>query len=80
MSRWRPNIAQGLSHRLPASGRVHLSVYDVLGRGVAILVDGVQHAGKHASVFDGTSLPCRTYLYRLEAAGQVRTGLMTLMK
>ena len=69
-----------IEYALPASGPVHLSVYDVLGREVAILVDGVQHTGKHTSVFDGTSLPSGTYLYRLEATGQVRTGPMTLMK
>ncbi len=69
-----------IEYALPASGHVHLSVYDVLGREVATLVDGVQHGGKHTSVFDATSLPSGTYLYRLEASGQVRTGLMTLMK
>ncbi len=69
-----------IEYALPASGPVRLSVYDMLGREVAILVDGVQHAGKHASVFDGTSLPSGTYVYRLEAAGQARTGLMTFMK
>ncbi len=69
-----------IEYALPAPGHVHLSVYDVLGREVAILVDGVQHAGKHASVFDGTSLPSGTWFYRLETAGQVRTGLMTLMR
>ena len=72
--------ATTIEYALPASGHVHLSVYDVLGREVAILVDGVQHAGKHASVFDGTSLPSGTWFYRLETAGQVRTGLMTLMR
>ena len=69
-----------IEYVLLASGHVHLSVYDVLGREVATLVDGVQHAGKHAAVFDGASLTSGTYLYRLEASGQVRTGPMTLMK
>ena len=72
--------ATTIEYALPSSGHVHLSVYDMLGRAVAILVDGVQHAGKHASVFDGASLTSGTYLYRLEASGQVRTGLMTLMR
>ena len=69
-----------IEYALPTSGQAHLSVYDMLGREIAILVDGVQHAGKHASVFDGASLPSGTYLYRLEASGQTRTRLMTLMK
>ena len=72
--------ATTIEYALPASGHVHLSIYDVLGREVATLVDDIRHTGRHAAVFDGASLPSGTYLYRLEAAGQVRTGLMTLMK
>ncbi len=72
--------ATTIEYALPVSGQVRLSVYDMLGREVVILVDSVQHAGKHAAVFDGTSLPSGTWLYRLEAEGQARTGLMTLMK
>ena len=69
-----------IAYALPASARVRLSVYDMLGREVATLVDGVQHAGRHAVVFDAMSLSGGTYLYRLDVSGQVRTGLMTLMK
>ncbi len=69
-----------IEYALPASSHVRLSVYDVLGREVAILVDGARHAGKHVSVFDATSLPGGTYFYRLEAAGRARTGAMTLTK
>ena len=69
-----------IEYALPASGPVRLSVYDALGREVATLVDGVRQAGAHAAVFDGTSLPSGVYLYRLEAAGQANTGLMTLRK
>ncbi len=69
-----------IEYALPASGRVRLSVFDMLGREIATLVDDIRHTGRHNAVFDGASLPSGTYLYRLEAAGQVRTGLMTLMK
>ena len=72
--------ATTIEYALPSSGHVHLSIYDMLGREVATLVDDIRHTGRHAAVFDGTSLPSGTYLYRLEAAGQARTGLMTLMK
>ncbi len=69
-----------IEYALPASGPVRLAVYDALGREVATLVDGVRQAGPHAAVFDGTSLPSGVYLYRLEAAGQAKTGLMTLRR
>ncbi len=69
-----------IEYALPVSGPVRLAVYDALGREVATLVDGVRQAGSHVAVFDGTSLSSGVYLYRLEAAGQAKTGLMTLRK
>ncbi len=69
-----------IEYALPASGPVRLAVYDALGREVATLVNGVRQAGAHVAVFDGSSLPSGVYLYRLEAAGQAETGLMTLRK
>ncbi len=69
-----------IEYALPVSGPVRLAVYDALGREVATLVDGVRQAGSHVAVFDGTSLPSGVYLYRLEAAGQAKTGMMTLRK
>ena len=41
-------------------------VYDVLGRQVRVLVEGVRAAGTHEVVFDGSRLPSGTYLVRLE--------------
>ena len=72
--------ATTIEYALPASGPVRLAVYDALGREVATLAEGVQHAGRHTAVFDGTSLPSGVYLYRLETATGVNTGLMTLRK
>ena len=59
---------------------MQLRVYDVLGREVAVLVEAYQEAGEHRAVFEGSRLPSGTYVYRLEAAGQVKTGRMLLMK
>ncbi len=72
--------ATTIEYALPASGHVHLSVYDVLGREVATLVDGVQHAGKQASVFDAASLPSGTYVYRLQAQDKIMVRTMMLVK
>ena len=51
---------------LPESAQVRLAVYDVLGRQVRVLLDGVREAGTHEVVFDASDLPSGTYLYRLE--------------
>ncbi|GAB5519046.1 MAG: hypothetical protein RhofKO_12970 [Rhodothermales bacterium] len=50
---------------------VQLHVYDLLGRRIRTLVDGVQDAGVYDVVFEAGDLPAGTYFYRLEAAGYV---------
>jgi hypothetical protein len=52
---------------LPAAQDVRLAVYDVLGREVAVLVDGVRAAGEQTVAFDASALPSGVYLVRLEA-------------
>lgn len=49
---------------------VALRVYDVLGREVATLLDGLQEAGTHEVQWDASALPSGTYIYRLNAGGE----------
>jgi uncharacterized repeat protein (TIGR01451 family) len=65
---------------LSESSQVRLAVYDMLGRQVAVLVEGQVSAGVHEAVFNGSRLPTGVYLVRLEAQGQVQTQRITLMK
>ncbi len=65
---------------LPETQRVRLTVFDVLGREVAVLVDGEVEAGRHEALLDGASLPAGGYLVRLVAAGQTRTQRLTLVR
>jgi hypothetical protein len=62
------------------SAVARLAVYDLLGREVAVLVDGPVEAGPHAAAFDGASLPSGVYVWRLEAGGRTRTGRLTLLR
>ena len=59
---------------------VTLAVYDVLGREVARLVDGMTEAGSHTATFDGARLPSGAYLVRLVVNGQAQTQRLTLVK
>ena len=52
----------------PQASRVRLAVYDLLGREVARLIDGVRPAGSYQVTFDGTNLPSGLYFYRLAAS------------
>jgi hypothetical protein len=78
-----PNPSAGafaLAYALPASGPVRLSVFDVLGREVALLVDRELEAGQHEVTLDGSGLPPGTYLVRLEAGGEVQARPLTRVR
>lgn len=65
---------------LDGSTHATLTVYDVLGRAVAVLVDEPLAAGTYTATFDATDLATGTYLYVLEAEGQRVTRTMLLVK
>jgi hypothetical protein len=58
-----------IRYQLERATRVRLTVYDVSGREVARLVDGVQEAGSHEAILDGATLRSGVYRCRLEAGG-----------
>lgn len=59
-----------------AAGPVRVSVTDVLGREVAVLLDGPVAAGERRSlVVDGAGLAPGVYLVRMDAADGARTSL-----
>ncbi len=74
------NPSTSISFDLPAASAVRLSVFDVLGREVAVLVSGKMTAGNHAVSFDATGMQSGMYIYRLETANQTMTKSMVLMK
>ncbi len=49
---------------------VRLSVYDVLGRHVATLVDDLVPAGEHTARWDASDVPSGVYLFRLDVRGE----------
>jgi hypothetical protein len=69
-----------ISYILKNNGKVRLSVYDVLGREVKVLVDGVQTAGSHSAMFSGEELGSGVYFYALQTAEGKLTNRMMLVK
>jgi 1,4-alpha-glucan branching enzyme len=65
---------------LPRPGEVRLEVFDMLGRRVALLVDGVHPAGPSSVRFDAGALSSGTYFYRISAFGEIHIRPMTLIK
>ncbi len=69
---------------LPRAGRALLRVYDVRGRAVRTLIDGVIGAGDHAARWDGRDsaghpVPAGIYFYRLEAGSEMRASRVLLL-
>ncbi len=75
---FNPSTQIGFS--LLTTHHTRLTVYDVLGREVAVLVNGVMQAGSHSVNFDASNITSGVYVYKLEAGGQVITKRMTLIK
>ena len=59
---------------------VSLAVYDVLGREVAVLVDGKQPAGSYEVPFDASRLASGMYVYRLIAGSFIQSRRMLLLR
>jgi hypothetical protein len=74
------NPSTQIRFALPIDSKVRLTVYDMLGREVAVLVDDVRPAGRHAVSLDAARLASGIYLYRLEAGTTTFTRKMTLIK
>jgi hypothetical protein len=74
------NPTTRIQYALPFASHVRLEVFDLMGRRVALLVDGEQRAGSQFVNFDASSLSSGVYVYRLTAAGQTLTRKMTLVK
>lgn len=61
-------------------GPVRLTVYDLLGREVAVLVDGALSPGTHSVAWDATTFPSGIYVYRLTSGKLVEARRMVLLK
>ncbi len=65
---------------LPNSANVQLTILDINGRLVETLVDQTYSAGLYHVEWRGKANPAGTYILKLEANGNIRTGLMLYLK
>jgi C1A family cysteine protease len=61
------NPTTTISYQLAAYSHITLSVFDITGREVTILVNQNQSAGSYQIKFNGSGLPSGMYIYRLSA-------------
>ncbi|MEW6510745.1 MAG: T9SS type A sorting domain-containing protein [Bacteroidota bacterium] len=74
------NPSTHIAYSLTARGFVTLRVFNSLGQAVATLVEGIQDAGEHEVIFDGSGLASGVYLYRLRAGDYVQTRRLVLVR
>lgn len=74
------NPTTNIRFSVPVASDVTLTVYDMLGRQVAVLANGMFSAGTHTVTFDASNLSSGTYLYRLQSGSFVETSKMMLIK
>ena len=80
------NPSTRISYDVPQTSRIRLTIYNLLGQEVVVLVDGVQAVGRytvdwHGANTQGHSVASGVYLYRLTSeTGFTETRRMTLLK
>jgi hypothetical protein len=74
------NPSTTIHYDLPRTAQVKIVIYDVLGRVVATLVDGVQPANKYTVVWNASAVSTGVYFYRMTAKGTDGSGDFTAVK
>ncbi len=74
------NPSTMINYSIPKDGNVKITVYNTLGKQVAVLVDEFQKSGSHSVRFANSNLASGVYFYRVESGNNVKTLRMMLLK
>ena len=74
------NPSTNIKYSVPESGFVKLSIYNLVGEEVSVLVNETVDAGFYEVAFNAASLPSGTYFYRLQTGNSLQTKKMILLK
>jgi hypothetical protein len=69
-----------INFSVPEAAQVKLSVYNILGQEVAVLVDEFVNAGSYSKAFNAAGISTGLYIYRLESNNFSISKKMTLLK
>jgi len=74
------NPSTNINFSLAEPGVVKLTVYNLLGQKVKLILDEFREAGAHSITFDASELPSGAYFYTIEASNFKQTKKMLLAK
>jgi hypothetical protein len=74
------NPTTTITFHVPSFSMVSVKVFDVLGREVAILLNGQKSVGDYSVQFDASNLSSGVYIYRLQVGSFIDSKKMVLLK
>jgi hypothetical protein len=72
--------ATTISFSLAQTEPVQLTVHNLLGEEVAVILDRLMEPGSHSASFDGAGLASGVYTYTLQVGGFIQTKTFSLVK
>lgn len=74
------NPTTNITFSIEKAGQVSVTIYNMLGQQVGVLLNERLTAGSHTLEFDASALSSGIYIYRLKAGNNTKTKKMTLIK
>ena len=74
------NPSTKISFGIKSESRVKLVIYDLIGREVKTLVNGVKQPGNYSEFFNASNLPSGVYIYKLTVNSNEPSGSFTSVK
>lgn len=74
------NPVTTIRYALPIQTEVKLTIYNIMGQEVTVLVSGILVAGEHEVIWNADNLSSGIYFYRLETPGKQITKKLVVLK
>jgi len=74
------NPGTTIKYSIPELSKVNLTLFNLLGEEIAVILNEVKEAGYHQVEFNASSLPSGVYFYQLKAGNFVETKKLILLK
>ena len=74
------NSSTVIKYDLPRQSHVTIEIYDILGRKIHTLAEGIRPSGNYQATWDASGQSSGIYIYKLQAGGYIETEKMLLLK